>query len=389
MFSVARLRFLVAVAPLGRWVHVPTRGRIPGRTLGLPSFNPAVCGACLSLGLLLIPLGAMVSAEDGPTSHSAADSQSKHSVHAIPLPTTRVDGQSSWIIEPDVPRIPNVPGMDCRLPPHIERRLSYAFDLAQRGATYSANAEFRAVLSQCALELDAREGGTSRREALYQAWRAVDEADDFNGDRIELWGAEDVRNIVAGHETPVLHQAEVPATDAVQAVQAYYAFAERRFTDACRGLPGTSLAFYGLARTFVVPGTQVAQAAGKAALLQRVALAIAPQNVLAGNELGVLLAEHGQLDGAQRLFRQCLATNPTPETWRNLAVVYARQGNRAASQAALASADALAANCPASDVSPRHSPRDGSEDDTQSTEGTKKGIFAKFNLSKLRSPFWR
>jgi predicted Zn-dependent protease len=139
----------------------------------------------------------------------------------------------------------------------------------------------------------------------------------------------------------------------------------------------------------VVPGTQVAQAVGKAALLQRVALAVAPQNVLAGNELGVLLAAHGQLEDAQRLFRQCLATNPTPEAWRNLAVVYARQGDRAASQAAFASAETLAAKVPASIASPRQSSLGASVDNNDFPEGTKEGFFERFNLSRLRNPFRR
>jgi tetratricopeptide (TPR) repeat protein len=119
-------------------------------------------------------------------------------------------------------------------------------------------------------------------------------------------------------------------------------FAEQKLTLACQGLPGASLAYYGLGRTIVLPGTRIAHASGKSALLHRVALAIAPQNVLAANELGVLLAQHGQLDDAERIFQQCVATDATPETWRNLAIVYARKGNEEASRSALASGEALA-----------------------------------------------
>jgi tetratricopeptide (TPR) repeat protein len=304
------------------------------------------------------------------------------------LPTHRGDDQASWIIEPNIARIPSIAGLDPQLPPHVHRRLSYAFDLAQRGATYSANTEFRAVLSLCALELDAREGGTSRREALHEAWRALDEADEFNGERIDLWDVSEVRNVAAGHETPVLKTSASHASDAIQVVQAYYAFAEQRFTDAGRGMPGASLAFYGLGRTFVVPGTQVTQAAGKAALLQRVALAIAPQNVLAANELGVLFAEHGQLDQAERLFRHCLAANPTPETWRNLAVVLARKGDRAASQSAVAAADELAASMPGAAGPARHAPP-AAADAPDSTVAQKQGFWTMFSFSNLRSVFRR
>ncbi|MEX2315997.1 MAG: hypothetical protein WD669_02525 [Pirellulales bacterium] len=273
-------------------------------------------------------------------------------VQAVALESTGGDGQTSWIIEPDVLRIPKIAGLDSQLPPHIERRLSYAYDLAQRGATYSANAEFRSVLGLCALEVDARNAGTSHREALREGLIALDEADEFGGDQINWRDSADVRRAAAGHLTPVLSQNGQSPVDSIQAVQAYYAFAEERLAYACDGLPAASLAFYGLGRTFVVPGTQTTNAAGKAALLQRVALKVAPQNVLAGNELGVLLAQHGQLDDAEKQFRQCVATNATPETWRNLSVVYARKGNAEASRAALAAGESLAAGSPRAAVKP-------------------------------------
>ena len=170
-----------------------------------------------------------------------------------------------------MPRIPKIAGLDPQLPPHIERRLSYAFDLAQRGAPYTADSEFRAVLGLCALEMDAREGGTARREALREGLVALQEADQFGGDQVDWRDAADVRTIASGHATPVLANAQQPV-DSIQAVQAYYLFAEQRLNTACQGLPGASLAFYGLGRTIVLPGTRIAHASGKAALFQRVAL---------------------------------------------------------------------------------------------------------------------
>jgi tetratricopeptide (TPR) repeat protein len=321
-----------------------------------------------------------------PTNDPAAS----RDVQAIPLQSTTIDGQTSWIIEPDVPRIPKIPGLDPQLPPHVERRLSYAFDLAQRGATYTADAEFRAVLGLCALEMDAREGGTSRREALRQGLVAIGEADQFGGEQLDWRDAADVRTVAAGHVTPVLAQAQGPV-DSIQAVQSYYVFAEQRLTYACQGLPGASLAYYGLARTIVLPGTKIPHASGKAALLQRVALAIAPQNVLAANELGVLLAQHGQLHDAEKIFKQCVATDATPETWRNLAVVYARQGNGEASRSALAAGDALAAekHRQAIDRANPITPIDAATE-PNSEDDKKPSFLSKFNLTpKLPSMFRR
>jgi hypothetical protein len=388
VLSIERFCYGVVIAPLCRHLRDLQPRRIPVTRINL-LFNPRVYGACLSLALTLAPVGAAVTAETSAPANASAAAQSRRNVHAIPLPATTSDGQASWILEPDVPRIPNIAGLDAQLPPHVARRLSYAFDLAQRGATYSANAEFREVLNLCALELDARDGGAKRREALHLAWLALDEAEEFNVGRSELSDAGSIRSVAAGHKTPVLNGAANRASDSIQAVQAYYAFAEERFAYSCREMPGASLAFYGLARTFVVPGTEVAQAAGKAALLQRVALAIAPQNVLARNELGVLLAEYGQLDQAERLFRQCLATSETPETWRNLAVVYARQGNRSASQSALAAADALEGKN-SSAVHPAQRPHTRPASAEPSSEGDEKPKFWRnLNLTNLRNALWR
>jgi hypothetical protein len=341
----------------------------------------------VSLSCYVAAAGQSAYAQGGPVDPAAT-----RNVQAIPLQSTNVDGQTSWMIEPEVPRIPKIVGLDPQLPPHIERRLSYAFDLAQRGAPYTAEAEFRAVLGLCALELDAREGSSARREALREGLVALQEADQFGGDQVDWRDAADVRKIAAGHTTPVLAGAQQPV-DSIQAVQAYYLFAEQRLTTACQGLPGASLAFYGMGRTIVLPGTRIAHASGKAALFQRVALGIAPQNLLAANELGVLLAQHGQLHDAEKIFQQCVATDATPETWRNLAVVYARQGNEQASRSAMAAGDALAAEKRrhlASQIAASTHPETESRKEPNGDEEKKTGFLSKFNLSpKLPSMFRR
>jgi predicted Zn-dependent protease len=153
-------------------------------------------------------------------------------------------------------------------------------------------------------------------------------------------------------------------------------------------LPGASLAFYGLGRTIVLPGTRIAHSSGKAALYQRVALGIAPQNLLAANELGVLLAQHGQLQDAERIFQQCVATDATPQTWRNLAVVYARQGNEQASRSALAAGEALAAEKQRHAATQIAATMPVLESTAEKTDEEKPGFFSKLT-PKLPSVFRR
>jgi tetratricopeptide (TPR) repeat protein len=275
-------------------------------------------------------------------SRTEFDPATQSHVQVVGQPTTSADGQTSWILEQDVRRTPKIAGMNAALPPHIERRMNYAFDLAQRGATYSAATEFQAVLGLCALELDSRSGGSTHREALRQGLIALDEADQFGGEQVDWRDSADVRRIADGHTTPVLNQAGQAQIDSIQAVQAYYSFAEQRLAYACQGLPGASMAFYGLGRTITVPGMRVAHATGKAALYHRIALTIAPQNVLAANELGVLLAQHGELEGAEKLLQYCVAVEPSPQSYRNLSIVYAQKGDQRSSQAAQAAGEVIA-----------------------------------------------
>jgi hypothetical protein len=303
------------------------------------------CGASLLLAAAVCgcaTTSAKVAKQEPPIVN--ADPAAPRNVQAVSMQSTVADGQTSWIIEPNITRTPKLGGAEPELPPHIARQMNYAFDLAQRGATYSATTEFQAVLGLCALEIDSRDGGTSRRDALRQGLIALDEADQFGGDQVDWRDSADVRRVAAGHTTPVLNQPGQPPVDSIQAVQAYYAFAEQRLSYACAGLPGASMAYYGMGRTMMVPGTHVVRAAGKAALLYRVALGVSPQNVLAGNELGVLLVQHGQLDEAERVFQYCIATKPSPEAYRNLGAVYGRNGDQRSQQAMMAAGEALAAH---------------------------------------------
>ncbi len=52
------------------------------------------------------------------------------------------------------------------------------------------------------------------------------------------------------------------------------------------------------------------------------------------NELGVLMAKTGQLAEATSLFKQSLITNPTPQTWKNLAKTHHRMGQQNLAQLA-------------------------------------------------------
>lgn len=334
-----------------------------------------------------ISITALPRAEAQTSPESLADASGSQ-VRAVELPSASNDGQQTWLVEQNRQRVPEIRGASERLPYHIEKRLEYAFDLAQRGATYTATDEFKAVLRLCAQELDARENGTRCREALSAGWLAIQEADEFTYSQQSLRDSLDVRRLAVGHATPGVKDAPAPV-GAAEAIQRYYTYAEQQLAGACKGLPRSSVAFYGLGRVYSTPGREVLNPRGKAALLHRTALDVAPQNSLAANELGVLLAQHGQLDIAQALFHHALETGETSQTWRNLAVVYERKGDMPSSRTALASAERIDAQSHAALAAreaqrQRQAEQSASDDDDKSKSP---GFIAQFQ--SLRLPLLR
>lgn len=223
-----------------------------------------------------------------------------------------------------------------QLPHQIERRIGYAFDLANRGAMFAATTEFRAVLEQCALELDARDGGTRRRAALREGLIALEEADDFaNGDSSEQNPAE-IQTIAARHSTWVLHAAHPQSIDPPQAARKYFEFAEDRLKFACEGMPPASLACYGLGQAMADPRIRAAHALEKATVLQRAALHIAPQNVMAGKELSALLFQQSRFDESKLIAQQSDAMAARPEAWKSPSAAYALEREQSSPRESIA-----------------------------------------------------
>ena len=77
-------------------------------------------------------------------------------------------------------------------------------DLAGRGASFSARADFIAALRLVAQGLDNDESGTRHSKALSAALTAMKEAQDFLPAAGKTEGELDIPSIVAGHATPLL-----------------------------------------------------------------------------------------------------------------------------------------------------------------------------------------
>ena len=183
-------------------------------------------------------------------------------------------------------------------------------------------------------------------EALAEGLRALDEADDFlpKGSRLEADLC--IEEIVAGHRTPVLKNTDFGRMTPMAAIQHYLTFAQNRLAESVGSEFAGSMALYAMGKLHRImgrelPGSVVAADSKAVAVLQSSLLA-QPNNAMAANELGTLLATSGRLEDARRTLEHSVRAWPTAVAWRNLAVVYERLGDSYAASRSSAEAEALA-----------------------------------------------
>lgn len=203
------------------------------------------------------------------------------------------------------------------------------FQLAEKGAFYSARTEFRQALRTVTQALDTHFGTNEYSESLEAGWLALEEADDFSahsqrGPRV------DVELIVESHQTQVLKNYDLQNVTPVLAMQHYFAFAQEQLVKAGGRAPVAARALHGLGKVHMVLGEQSGSAerlhGPKAMAFQQAALTTDPGNFMAANELGVLLARFGKLQEARNVLQYAVSFYPLPETWQNLSIVHHRLG---------------------------------------------------------------
>jgi tetratricopeptide (TPR) repeat protein len=217
--------------------------------------------------------------------------------------------------------------------------IDHGFQLAEKGAYYSAQTEFKQALRTVSQALDAHFGGSHYSEALAAGWLALEEAGDFST-QSQRGPVVDVGLIVESHRTPLLKDYALNDVSPVLAMQHYFSFAQEQLVEACGHAPVASRALHGLGKIHMVLGEKLAPAerlqGPKALAFQQAALATDPGNFLAANELGVLLARFGNLHEARSVLLYSVSLYPLPETWQNLSVVHQRLGEADLAAQALA-----------------------------------------------------
>jgi len=229
---------------------------------------------------------------------------------------------------------PKLPSKDYRAVFAVRERMGQLVDhgllLAQRGAYFSARAEFIQALRLATQTLDTAEKTHVHSEALSAAIVAIDEASDFipTGSRLEA--DVDLNLVIGSHRTLVLKDQDLQHETALTAAQRYFSFAQDRLTVACGGLPEASRALVGLGRIqeylHKSSSDNRSMVGPRAIALYQSALVVDAANFEAANELGVLLSKFGQHHEAKQALIQGTKASPRPEIWRNLASVHQRLG---------------------------------------------------------------
>jgi tetratricopeptide (TPR) repeat protein len=212
------------------------------------------------------------------------------------------------------------------------------FELAGRGAYFSARAELIMALRLLAQALDAGSQTTTHSRALASGLTAIREAADFLPGGTQLEAHLDMRGVIAAHESPVLKNDAVEGLTPLIALQSYFTYAQEQLSAAGDGEWAASMALYGLGnlhRTLAAERIGVIRAAApKATTFYHASLLVSPRNYLASNELGVLLARAGRYHDARSALEHSVSVCPQSAGWHNLAVVHRQLGEADRAQGA-------------------------------------------------------
>lgn len=322
---------MAADGPASPW---PAR---PLPTAGPPAAvpqSPAVSASPLLASPWPVPVG--------PAYASAAGSAPRSRItnaRAVPVreplvrePLAREQSvrEQSVLVESDVPavRSEQLERIACQ----SDRQIMHGFELAGREAYFAARSEFIVALRLVAQGLDTERQTTAHSRALATGLTAMHEAEDFLPSGTRLEADLQIAHLIAGHRTPVLKAEDASTLTPAMALRSYFTFAQEQLAAAAGHEVSGSTALYALGKLHSQLAQQksdmIRAAEPKAMVFLQAALLVFPQNHMAANDLGVLLARSGNYADAKNVLEQSLLMQQSPTGWHNLAVVYGQLGDQ-------------------------------------------------------------
>lgn len=230
-----------------------------------------------------------------------------------------------------------------RVARQADQQIRHGIELADRRAYLAARSEFISALRLVAEGLDTEHHTTVHGHALAASLTAMKEAEDFLplGSRLE--SDLGLSGIINSHDTPVLKD-DASRTTSMVALRAYHTYAQEHLATAAGREVAGSMALHALGKLHSALAQQkrtiIAAPETKAVVFFQAALLVYPNNHMAANDLGVLLARCGNSADARTMLEHSASLSQQTATWQNLAVVYRQLGqpslaNRASQQAAM------------------------------------------------------
>ena len=178
--------------------------------------------------------------------------------------------------------------------------------------------------------LDAEHQTALHSRSLAAGLTAVKEAEDFIPDGSRLEADLDISAIIDGHRTPVLKNTETETLTPLLALKCYFSFAQEQLAAAAGREVAGSMALHALGKlhsALAIPNSSLVRAPEpKAMAFYQAALLVYPQNFMAANDLGVLLARCGNFHQARAFLEHGLSIHQQSTGWHNLALVYRQLG---------------------------------------------------------------
>jgi tetratricopeptide (TPR) repeat protein len=309
-------------------IEEPAKGGEEPPDLGRPNpLRPADAAtppAAAPAGLPTPPAGPREDAAEAAPKEAPAEAPATapSSPQALPLPEgTPLPPSAASTVRSE--QLENIAGQ-------ADRQIRHGFELAGRGAYFAARAEFIAALRLLAQGLDAEQQTALHSQSLAAGLTALKEAEDFLPKGTHIEADLDLSAIIGSHRTPALKDANLKALAPLSALQCYFTFAQEQLAAAAGQEVAGSMALRGLGKlhTSLAGNRAMHVRAGepKAMSFFQAALLVCPQNYMAANDLGVLLAQCGNYAQARGALEHSLSICPQATGWHNLAVVYQRLG---------------------------------------------------------------
>jgi tetratricopeptide (TPR) repeat protein len=261
-------------------------------------------------------------------------------VHHVELADTPAESERIELGRPD--RTPELLAI-CKRAEGINR---HGYEMAQRGAIFSARQDYMQSLQTVAEALDAQRATHSHQRMLAAAFRALDEADDFAAIDIRAGAQINISSIAASHQTPIVKEDSHDDWSAQAAMGRYLTYAQEQLAGAVGDIPQASAALFGLGKVYSVPaaahGPKDLTGGAKAVAFYQAALMVDRRNFMAANELGVALVQFGRLPEARAAFLHSLSLSSQPVVWQNLASIHQIMGENKLAEQARQSATAAA-----------------------------------------------